>query len=72
IAPVQVTEGGLTYRVAYEADFGPPPTVRPVQPLTKGTDKGARAPAVPLITLEFDATRPGHPLVRVHIPQPLS
>jgi hypothetical protein len=69
IHPASVTGDRVTYHTAYEADFGAPPTVRPIRPMPKLPAD----PNVPraIVTLEFDATRPGHPLVNVHYPDPL-
>lgn len=66
IHPATVTGDRVTYHTAYEADFGAPPTVRPIRPLPKppATERA-------IVSLEFDATRPGHPLVNVHYPDPL-
>lgn len=66
IHPATVTGDRVTYHTAYEADFGAPRTVRPIRPLPKpSAERGA------VVSLEFDATRPGHPLVNVHYPDPL-
>jgi hypothetical protein len=53
-----------TYLTGYPALFGPVP---PVQ-ITRRT-----LPPRPdaHVALEFDASRPGHPLVQVHYPDPL-
>ena len=64
--PVTVTGDRATYHTAYDADFGAPHTVRPILPRRKPSgDRGA------VVSLEFDATRPGHPLVNVHYSDPL-
>jgi hypothetical protein len=66
--PASVNGDRVTYHTAYEADFGAPPTVRPIRPMPKPpAEPGTRG----TVTLEFDATRPGHPLVNVHYPDPL-
>lgn len=66
ILPATVTGDRVTYYTAYEADFGAPRTVRPIRPLPKpSAERGA------VVSLEFDATRPGHPLLNVHYPDPL-
>jgi hypothetical protein len=71
VSPVTETDGRLTYRASYLANLDvasapatPPPLSRRQMP---------PPPAVPksLIALEFDASKPGHPLVRVHYPDPL-
>ena len=71
ISPATVADGRVTYRMTYEADLGPPGTVRP---LSSSRARGSRA-AEPtdreVVALEFDATKPGHPLVGVHYPDPL-
>ena len=70
VQPVTLGDGRLTYRTAYElAELDLPPTVRPIQPRP-------RVPAPPrdpssVVALEFDASRPGHPLVQVLYPDPL-
>ncbi|HEY1188893.1 MAG TPA: hypothetical protein VGE74_14660 [Gemmata sp.] len=68
ISPATVQDGRVTYHTQYEADLGPLPTVRPV-----GRVRHTLQPSPPraLVTLEFDATKPGHPLVGVHYPDPL-
>ena len=79
VSPATVVDGRVTYHTAYEADFGPAPTVRPIHPGPRlPTPAGPAAPAVArepagrmLVTLEFDATKPGHPLVEVHYADPL-
>jgi hypothetical protein len=67
--PVTLAEGRLTYRTAYElAEPDLPATIRPiVRP---------RVPARPTdpksqVALEFDASKPGHPLVEVLYLDPL-
>lgn len=62
LRPVTNVDGRLTYRATYPANLGP------AMPLPPGTT----APGPMTIGLEFDATRPGHPLVKVHIPDPMS
>lgn len=72
VSPATVADGRVTYSASYEADFGPPPTVRPIRagytkpPLADPTAGGRM-----LVTLEFDATKPGHPLLDIHYPDPL-
>jgi hypothetical protein len=65
VYPVTVADGKVTYQTAYDADLGAVPSIRPVQPPTKRNPKGRT-----LVTLEFDATKPGHPLLSVSYPQP--
>jgi hypothetical protein len=64
VDPVSNVDGRLTYRATYPAALGAP------QPPTSATS--AANPQRSVIGLEFDATQPGHPLVRVHIPDPRS
>jgi hypothetical protein len=76
VSPATVADGRVTYHTAYEADFGPPPTVRPIQTHARLPDRRPvpREPELAgrtLVTLEFDATKPGHPLVGIHYPDPL-
>jgi hypothetical protein len=66
VHPARVTDGRVTYQIAYEADLEPPPTVRPIR-LHR---PAARDPRM-LVILEFDATKPGHPLLAVRYPDPL-
>lgn len=70
ILPVTVSDGKVTYQTAYEADFGPPPTVRPITARPHGP-RATPAKERTLVTLEFDATKPGHPLLGIHYPDPL-
>lgn len=72
ILPAHVYDGKVTYFTAYEADLAPPATVRPIRtprpnPMGPRPDPTDRT----LVTLEFDATKPGHPLLGVHYPDPL-
>lgn len=58
VHPVAVVEGKFVYRASYLAnlDSGADPT----------------APPRSMIGLDYDAGRPGHPLLRIHIPDPMS
>ncbi|QJW96054.1 hypothetical protein [Frigoriglobus tundricola] len=67
ISPVTVADGKVTYQTAYDADLGAPSTIRPLQPTKNGAAQRSRT----LVTLEFDATKPGHPLLSVTFPKPL-
>lgn len=73
VSPATVTDGRVTYHAAYEADFGPAATVRPIARTRVKAPVEPTAPPVDrtLVTLEFDASKPGHPLVGVHYPDPL-
>jgi hypothetical protein len=65
--PAAVAQGKVTYSTTYEADLGPPPTVRPIGALRPSPNPKGRA----VVRLEFDATKPGHPLLEIHYPDPL-
>jgi hypothetical protein len=71
IQPVTQTNGSLTYCTAYELVGSQPlMTIRPIQP------KASRIPNKPAepkshVTLEYDASKPGHPLIEVHFSDPL-
>jgi hypothetical protein len=71
LQPVTQTNGSLTYCTAYELiDSEIPMTIRPIQ------TKTARIPNQSVkskshLTLEYDASKPGHPLIEVHYPDPL-
>jgi hypothetical protein len=72
VYPATIADGRVTYHAAYEADLGPPPTIRPIRAphrhaVVREPDVAGRT----LVTLEFDATKPGHPLLGVHFPDPL-
>lgn len=70
VTPVAESNGRMTYHAAYLANLDARPPLR-----TDMTNRRAIPPQPPIaksvITLEFDATRPGHPLVRVHYADPL-
>ncbi len=67
ISPVTVADGKVTYQTTYDADLGVPSTIRPLQSPKSGAAQKPRM----LVTLEFDATKPGHPLLSVTFPKPL-
>jgi len=68
IQPVTVYNGRLTYMTGYElADPSPPMTIRPITP----TSRQPRIEPQTFVALEYDATRPGHPLLAVLYPDPL-
>jgi hypothetical protein len=72
IHPALVLDGRVTYFTAYEADLEAPATVRPIRtPRPPAPGRLPRPGARTLVTLEFDASRPGHPLLGVHYPDPL-
>jgi hypothetical protein len=71
VHPVTASEGRMTYRIAYEFDdIGPPSTIRPAVVPSRFLPARTSEPGT-MIALEFDATRPGHPLVEVLYPDPL-
>jgi hypothetical protein len=73
VQPVTLTDGQLRYRAAYDlGDPDPPATVRPIKrlptkilPPAPGESSGIR------VALEYDASKPGHPLVDILYPDPL-
>jgi hypothetical protein len=60
VHPVAVVDGRFIYRASYLAN------------LESGFDRNASPAARSLIAIEFDAGSPGHPLLKVHIPDPMS
>jgi len=59
VHPVSNVDGRFVYRASYLANLDP--------------RREASIPAPrSIIAIEFDASRPGHPLVKVHIPDPMS
>lgn len=72
IHPASVNDGRVTYHTTYETDqdLDPPATVRPIHtPRPAAKDPNPRGKAI--VKLEFDATKPGHPLVSVQFPVPM-
>ncbi len=69
--PATVSGARVTYRTSYEADLELPTTIRPFRhfrpPVHHDPKRGDRT----LVTLEYDATKTGHPLLGVHYPDPL-
>ncbi len=65
VYPVSNVDGRLIYRASYLANFEPPPPAPVGVPLPV-------PPVRTMIGLEFDAERPGHPLIKVHVPDPMS
>jgi hypothetical protein len=61
--PATTADGKVIYRAAYEPDLGAPA----VRPTERDRDPKSRV----VVTLEFDATRPGHPLLGVSFSDPL-
>lgn len=64
VQAVASADGRMTYRASYLANLDS----------LHETQMGSGNSAVPrsIIAIEFDASRPGHPLVKVHIPDPMS
>jgi hypothetical protein len=58
VQPITANNGRFTYTTSYLANLEP--TAHPLV--------GPRPIPRTLIGLEFDATRPGHPLVKIHLP----
>jgi hypothetical protein len=76
VSAAVVTDGRVTYLSTYEADFGPPQTVRPLTDVRRASLKRFVPPVSAaidrtLVMLEFDATKPGHPLLGIHYSDPL-
>jgi hypothetical protein len=68
ILPATVVDGKVRYCTTYEADLEPPPTVRPIR---TAHGRPPRPSARTVVALEFDATKPGHPLISIHYSDPL-
>jgi hypothetical protein len=62
IHPATITDGQVRYQVTYEADFQPVPLVRVLSASRPRSVEGDPKPRI-LVTLEYDATKPGHPLL---------
>ncbi|MFO0805620.1 MAG: hypothetical protein U0791_21165 [Gemmataceae bacterium] len=60
VHPVAVVDGRFVYRASYLAN------------LESGFGRNASPAARSLIAIEFDAGSPGHPLLKVHVPDPMS
>jgi hypothetical protein len=75
VYPATVADGVVTYSTSYEADLGPVPTVRPIRPhsraLPVSSPVGPKPSGPTVVTLQFDATKPGHPLLGIFYPDPL-
>lgn len=69
--PAEVADGRVIYRTTYEVDLDPPQTVRPIRPFRPMPPTAKPPSDRTLITLEFDATKPGHPLLGILYPDPL-
>jgi hypothetical protein len=71
ILPATVVDGKVRYRTTYEADLGAPSTVRPLRIPRPQLERDSHPNARTFVTLEFDATQPGHPLLDVLYSDPL-
>ena len=75
LGPVVVQDGRVIYQTAYPVDLEPEPvmTLRPMGRRWIPNPPPSKSRPIPetLLTLEFDASRPGHPLVGVQYPDPL-
>lgn len=71
VYPATISAGRVTYHATYEADLGPIPTIRPIRPSRVTPVREPDVAGRTLVTLEFDATKPGHPLLGVYYPDPL-
>ena len=71
LGPIFVQDGRATYQTTYpiDLDVGPPNTVRSAHPPRPPAPVGLTADCV--LTLEFDASQPGHPLLSVRYPTEL-
>ena len=66
VQPVTEANGRLTYCTCYElTDMDIPMTIRPIQPKTsKPSNQSVEAKSH--VSLEYDASKRGHPLVEIH------
>jgi hypothetical protein len=70
VQPVTVIDGRLRYRAAYDlGEPDPPATIRPIR--RPRLPMPIPDPPLPRVALEFDASKPGHPLVEVLYLDPL-
>jgi hypothetical protein len=65
VQPVANVDGKLIYRASYFANLDAKPDA------PSGSATPAPTPRS-VIAIEFDASRPGHPLLKVHLPDPMS
>jgi hypothetical protein len=72
LGPIVVQDGRATYQTTYPIDLDPVPlnTVRPTRHPPR-PPAPANLTTDPVLTLEFDASQPGHPLLRVRYPDEL-
>lgn len=70
VTPVTESNGRMTYHAAYLANLDAPAS-KPSDNLGRRTVPGPQPVVKSMISLEFDASRPGHPLVRVQYADPL-
>jgi hypothetical protein len=74
LGPILVQDGRATYQTTYPVDLDPVPlnTIQPARrPLPPPPPPVSRTSTEVVITLEFDASRTGHPLLRVQYPDEL-
>jgi hypothetical protein len=75
LGPILVQEDGrATYQTTYPIDLDAvnPNTVKPIRRFARPLPPPPGQPGTdPLLTLEFDASQPGHPLLRVQCPAEL-
>ncbi len=72
LQPVTQTNGSPTYCTAYELiDSEIPMTIRPIQPKSARIPPDRTVETKTHVTLEYDASKPGHPLIEVHYSDPL-
>ncbi len=80
LQPVSESKGTLTYTTEYElsdpqslANLGPPESASTVHPIRLQPARLAQRPVSPKshVTLEYDASKPGHPLIEIRYPDPL-
>lgn len=73
VQPAVVAGERVTYQTSYEFDLGPAATIRPIDTPRLPRERPATLHAARgRVTLEFDATKPGHPLVEIRCTEPLS
>jgi hypothetical protein len=71
VSPVSEVDGRMTYTAAYLANLDPGPApIRGPIPATRRMPPPPNNIARSMIALEFDASKPGHPLMNVHISFP--
>ncbi len=69
--PVVASEGRLTYRTAYELTEPDLATIRPIQPRPRMLPRPPETKTKSLVAMEYDASKPGHPLLEILYLDPL-